>query len=257
MLTAKEIRRRYLEFFARNGHDILPSGPLIPPNDPTLLFTNAGMVQFKKFFLGEEVRDVPRVTNTALVVAEGIFIDLSGVTARGAVSTSCRTAGGIAGMIRVEGSKGQNVGSIQDCMNFASVNGKDQVGGIAGYTRTNGTGYLTVERCGNEGSIAAEAYAGGITGLSGMTSFDRCYNKGAVAGAVAGGIVGTLNSGIDEKVFVANCYNLGAVDGLHSAAGGILGADATGGGLVQYCYSTGAVTTTNEREGKTTSSPCT
>lgn len=190
---------------------------------------------------------------TALVVAEGIFIDLSGVTARGAVSTSCRTAGGIAGMIRVEGSKGQNVGSIQDCMNFASVNGKDQVGGIAGYTRTNGTGYLTVERCGNEGSIAAEAYAGGITGLSGMTSFDRCYNKGAVAGAVAGGIVGTLNSGTDEKVFVANCYNLGAVDGLNSAAGGILGADATGGGLVQYCYSTGAVTTTNEREGKTTS----
>ena len=59
MLTAKEIRRRYLEFFARNGHDILPSGPLIPPNDPTLLFTNAGMVQFKKFFLGEEVRDRP------------------------------------------------------------------------------------------------------------------------------------------------------------------------------------------------------
>lgn len=190
---------------------------------------------------------------TALVVAEGIFIDLSGVTARGAVSTSCRTAGGIAGMIRVEGSKGQNVGSIQDCMNFASVNGKNQVGGIAGYTRTNGTGYLTVERCGNEGSIAAEAYAGGITGLSGMTSFDRCYNKGAVAGAVAGGIVGTLNSGTDEKVFVANCYNLGAVDGLNSAAGGILGQDATGDGLVQYCYSTGAVTTTNEREGKTTS----
>ena len=190
---------------------------------------------------------------TALVVAEGIFIDLSGVTARGAVASVNRTAGGIAGVIRVEGSKGQNVGSIQDCMNFASVNGKDQVGGIAGYTRTNGTGYLTVERCGNEGSIAAEAYAGGITGLSGMTSFDRCYNKGAVAGAVAGGIVGTLNSGTDEKVFVANCYNLGAVDGLNSAAGGILGADATGDGLVQYCYSTGAVTTTNEREGKTTS----
>ena len=56
MLTAKEIRRRYLEFFARNGHDILPSGPLIPPNDPTLLFTNAGMVQFKKLYLGQERR---------------------------------------------------------------------------------------------------------------------------------------------------------------------------------------------------------
>ena len=64
MLTAKEIRQKYLQFFARHGHDILPSGPLIPPNDPTLLFTNAGMVQFKKFFLGEEQRAVPRVTTS-------------------------------------------------------------------------------------------------------------------------------------------------------------------------------------------------
>lgn len=64
MLTAKEIRQKYLRFFARHGHDILPSGPLIPPNDPTLLFTNAGMVQFKKFFLGEEQRAVPRVTTS-------------------------------------------------------------------------------------------------------------------------------------------------------------------------------------------------
>ena len=64
MLTAKEIRRRYLEFFARNGHDILPSGPLIPPNDPTLLFTNAGMVQFKKIFCGQEKRDYVRATTS-------------------------------------------------------------------------------------------------------------------------------------------------------------------------------------------------
>ncbi|MBQ3060674.1 MAG: alanine--tRNA ligase [Desulfovibrio sp.] len=56
MLTAQEIRRRYLEFFKRHGHEIVASGPLIPPNDPTLLFTNAGMVQFKKLFLGEEKR---------------------------------------------------------------------------------------------------------------------------------------------------------------------------------------------------------
>ena len=62
MLTAKEIRRRYLEFFQRHQHAIVPSGPIIPPNDPTLLFTNAGMVQFKKLFLGEEKRDYSRAT---------------------------------------------------------------------------------------------------------------------------------------------------------------------------------------------------
>lgn len=54
MLTAQEIRRRYLEFFQRHGHTVVPSGPLIPPQDPSLLFTNAGMVQFKGLFLGEE-----------------------------------------------------------------------------------------------------------------------------------------------------------------------------------------------------------
>ncbi len=62
MLTAKEIRRRYLEFFHRHQHAIVPSGPIIPPNDPTLLFTNAGMVQFKKLFLGEEKRAYSRAT---------------------------------------------------------------------------------------------------------------------------------------------------------------------------------------------------
>ena len=62
MLTAKEIRRRYLEFFHRHQHEIVESGPIIPPNDPTLLFTNAGMVQFKKLFLGEEKRAYNRAT---------------------------------------------------------------------------------------------------------------------------------------------------------------------------------------------------
>ena len=62
MLTAKEIRRRYLEFFHRHQHAIVESGPIIPPNDPTLLFTNAGMVQFKKLFLGEEKRAYSRAT---------------------------------------------------------------------------------------------------------------------------------------------------------------------------------------------------
>ena len=62
MLTAKEIRRRYLEFFQRHQHEIVESGPIIPPNDPTLLFANAGMVQFKNCFLGEEKRGYNRAT---------------------------------------------------------------------------------------------------------------------------------------------------------------------------------------------------
>ena len=66
MLTAKEIRRRYLEFFKERGHTVVASGPLIPPNDPTLLFTNAGMVQFKKCFTGEEDRGYPRHHGTGL-----------------------------------------------------------------------------------------------------------------------------------------------------------------------------------------------
>ena len=60
MLTAQEIRRRYLEFFQRHEHEIVSSGPLIPPDDKTLLFTNAGMVQFKKLFLGAEKRSYSR-----------------------------------------------------------------------------------------------------------------------------------------------------------------------------------------------------
>ncbi|MDR2850626.1 MAG: alanine--tRNA ligase [Desulfovibrio sp.] len=63
MLTAKEIRRRFLAFFKAHGHTLVPSTPLIPPNDPTLLFTNAGMVQFKKLFLGEEKREYSRAVS--------------------------------------------------------------------------------------------------------------------------------------------------------------------------------------------------
>ncbi len=62
MLSPQEIRRRYLEFFRKHGHAIVASAPLIPPNDPTLLFTNAGMVQFKKCFTGEEDRGYTRAT---------------------------------------------------------------------------------------------------------------------------------------------------------------------------------------------------
>lgn len=62
MLTAKEIRRRFLEYFQAHGHEIVRSSPLIPRDDPTLLFTNAGMVQFKKLFLGQETRAYNRAT---------------------------------------------------------------------------------------------------------------------------------------------------------------------------------------------------
>src|ERR1700735_2570236 len=59
-MTTSEIRASFLEFFRKNGHRVLPSSSLVPHNDPTLLFTNAGMVQFKDVFLGKEVRDYSR-----------------------------------------------------------------------------------------------------------------------------------------------------------------------------------------------------
>ena len=53
-MRSDEIRTRFLEYFARNGHEIVSSSPLVPADDPTLLFTNAGMVQFKRVFLGAD-----------------------------------------------------------------------------------------------------------------------------------------------------------------------------------------------------------
>ena len=52
MPTTNDIRTAFLEYFANNGHEIVSSSPLVPHNDPTLLFTNAGMVQFKNVFTG-------------------------------------------------------------------------------------------------------------------------------------------------------------------------------------------------------------
>ncbi|CCH49960.1 alanine--tRNA ligase [Pseudodesulfovibrio piezophilus] len=63
-MKAAEIRQRYLEYFQRNGHTIVDSAPLTPKDDPTLMFTNAGMVQFKKLFLGQEKRDYIRATTS-------------------------------------------------------------------------------------------------------------------------------------------------------------------------------------------------
>ena len=56
-MTSAEIRRQFSAFFAARGHREVPSSPLVPADDPTLLFTNAGMVQFKRVFQGLERRD--------------------------------------------------------------------------------------------------------------------------------------------------------------------------------------------------------
>ncbi|MBI4238135.1 MAG: alanine--tRNA ligase [Deltaproteobacteria bacterium] len=61
-LRARDIRQTFLDFFAGHGHAAVASGPLVPADDPTLFFTNAGMVQFKGLFLGEERRDYVRAT---------------------------------------------------------------------------------------------------------------------------------------------------------------------------------------------------
>jgi alanyl-tRNA synthetase len=63
-MKAAEIRKRFLEYFEKNNHAIVESSPLTPKDDPTLLFTNAGMVQFKKLFLGQERRDYNRATTS-------------------------------------------------------------------------------------------------------------------------------------------------------------------------------------------------
>ncbi len=71
MKTSAEIRKLFLDYFAGKGHEIVASSPLVPANDPTLLFTNAGMVQFKDLFLGLETRKYTRATTTQRCVRAG------------------------------------------------------------------------------------------------------------------------------------------------------------------------------------------
>ena len=71
MITGNDLRRRFLEYFERNGHTVVRSSSLVPAHDPTLLFTNAGMVQFKGVFLGEERRDYVRAATAQKCVRAG------------------------------------------------------------------------------------------------------------------------------------------------------------------------------------------
>ena len=84
-MKSAEVRQKFLEFYQSRGHEIVASSPLVPGNDPTLLFTNAGMVQFKDLFLGKEKRSYERaVSSQRCVRAGGKHNDLEnvGYTAR-------------------------------------------------------------------------------------------------------------------------------------------------------------------------------
>ena len=70
-MKSSEIRHRFLEYFRRQGHAVVSSSPLVPGNDPTLLFTNAGMVQFKDVFLGQDRRPYSRATSSQRCVRAG------------------------------------------------------------------------------------------------------------------------------------------------------------------------------------------
>ena len=85
MSGVNEIRSNFLAFFAREGHEVVPSSPLVPRNDPTLMFTNAGMVQFKNVFTGLEKRSYTRATTAQKCVRAGgkhNDLDNVGYTAR-------------------------------------------------------------------------------------------------------------------------------------------------------------------------------
>ena len=70
-MTSAEIRKQFLEFFQSKGHTIVPSSPVVPHEDPTLLFTNAGMNQFKDVFLGFDKRPYSRATTAQKCIRAG------------------------------------------------------------------------------------------------------------------------------------------------------------------------------------------
>ena len=84
-MNSSELRQTFLNYFKENGHEVLPGSSLIPANDPSLLFTNAGMVQFKDYFLGREVAPFPKITTAQPCVRAGgkhNDLDNVGYTAR-------------------------------------------------------------------------------------------------------------------------------------------------------------------------------
>ncbi len=70
-MTGNEIRRAFLEYFEKHGHKVVHSSPVYPPNDPTILFTNAGMNQFKDVFLGNEKREYTRAASSQKCIRAG------------------------------------------------------------------------------------------------------------------------------------------------------------------------------------------
>src|ERR1700760_1429557 len=85
MTSTNDIRRSFLDFFEKNGHARVPSAPLVPQNDPTLMFVNAGMVPFKNVFTGLESRTYSRATSSQKCVRAGgkhNDLDNVGYTAR-------------------------------------------------------------------------------------------------------------------------------------------------------------------------------
>ncbi len=85
MKTSNQIRQQFLDYFRAQGHEVVPSSPLVPGNDPTLLFTNAGMVQFKDVFLGADKRSYKRAVSSQRCVRAGgkhNDLDAVGYTAR-------------------------------------------------------------------------------------------------------------------------------------------------------------------------------
>ena len=85
MTSSNDIRATFLDYFRRNGHEVVESSPLVPRNDPTLMFANSGMVQFKNVFTGQERRPYLRATTAQKCVRAGgkhNDLDNVGYTAR-------------------------------------------------------------------------------------------------------------------------------------------------------------------------------
>ena len=85
MTNVSDIRKTFIDFFKKNGHEVVRSSPLVPHNDPTMMFTNSGMVQFKNIFTGQETRPYTRATTAQKCVRAGgkhNDLDNVGFTAR-------------------------------------------------------------------------------------------------------------------------------------------------------------------------------